>query len=213
MERVSDARLSYPQLRRAARTPMSARPSACRAGCTASATMAACCSSICATITASPRSSPTRTARRCRCSRRCELESVVTIDGEVKARAAETVNPNLPTGEIEVFARAVDRAERAPRNCRMPVAGEQDYPEDIRLKYRFLDLRRETRARATSCCARKVIASLRRRMIEQGFTEFQTPILARFQPRRRARLPRAEPPASRASSMRCRRRRRCSSSC
>src|SRR5689334_4928383 len=70
---------------------------------------------------------------------RLKLESVVTIDGLVKARAAEAVNPNLPTGEIEVFARSAtvqSRADELP----MPVAGEQDYPEDIRLKYRFLDL-------------------------------------------------------------------------
>ena len=70
------------------------------------------------------------------------VESVVTIDGTVKARAEGTVNANLPTGEIEVYARSVtvqSRAEELP----MPVAGEQEYPEDIRLKYRFLDLRRE----------------------------------------------------------------------
>src|SRR5690606_35314040 len=66
-------------------------------------------------------------------------ESVVTIDGEVKARSEGTVNANLPTGAIEVFARGVtvqSRAEELP----MPVAGDQEYPEDIRLKYRFLDL-------------------------------------------------------------------------
>ena len=72
-----------------------------------------------------------------------KLESVVTIDGVVKARSEGTVNANLPTGEIEVFARSAtvqSRAEELP----LPVAGEQDYPEDIRLKYRFVDLRRET---------------------------------------------------------------------
>jgi len=70
------------------------------------------------------------------------LESVVTIDGEVKARSEATVNANLPTGEIEVFARSatvLSRADELP----LPVAGEQEYPEEIRLKYRFLDLRRE----------------------------------------------------------------------
>ncbi|HQD98357.1 MAG TPA: OB-fold nucleic acid binding domain-containing protein, partial [Novosphingobium sp.] len=68
------------------------------------------------------------------------LESVVTIDGEVKARSAGTVNPGLPTGEIEVYARGatvLSRAEELP----LPVAGEQEYPEEIRLRYRFLDLR------------------------------------------------------------------------
>jgi aspartyl-tRNA synthetase len=108
------------------------------------------------------------------------LESVVTIDGEVKARSAETVNPNLPTGEVEVFARGVtvqSRAEELP----MPVAGEQDYPEDIRLKYRFLDLRRDTMHNNILLRSR-VISSLRRRMQDQGFTEFQTPILGASSP-------------------------------
>jgi aspartyl-tRNA synthetase len=107
-------------------------------------------------------------------------ESVVTIDGDVKARTPETVNPNLPTGAIEVYARAAtvqSRAEELP----MPVAGEQEYPEDIRLKYRFLDLRRETMHRNVILRS-QVIASLRRRMHEQGFTEFQTPILSASSP-------------------------------
>jgi aspartyl-tRNA synthetase len=108
------------------------------------------------------------------------LESVVTIDGEVKARTPETVNPNLPTGAVEIYARAAtvqSRAEELP----MPVAGEQEYPEDIRLKYRFLDLRRETMHRNVMLRS-KVIASLRRRMHEQGFMEFQTPILSASSP-------------------------------
>jgi len=111
---------------------------------------------------------------------RLRVESVVTIDGEVKARSPETVNANLPTGAIEVFARAAtvqSRADELP----MPVAGEQDYPEDIRLKYRYLDLRRET-MHANIMLRSKVIASLRKRMIGQGFTEFQTPILAASSP-------------------------------
>ena len=108
------------------------------------------------------------------------LESVVTIDGNVKARAEGTTNANLPTGEVEVYARGVtvqSRAEELP----MPVAGEQDYPEDIRLKYRFLDLRRES-VHANMMLRSQVIASLRRRMTEQGFTEFQTPILTASSP-------------------------------
>ena len=108
------------------------------------------------------------------------VESVVTIDGEVKARGAGTVNPNLATGEIEVYARAVtvqSRAEELP----MPVAGEQEYPEDIRLKYRFLDLRRD-KVHANMMLRSKVIASLRNRMTDQGFTEFQTPILTASSP-------------------------------
>src|SRR6187551_816551 len=109
-----------------------------------------------------------------------KLESVVTIDGEVKARIADAVNPNLATGEIEVYARAANvqsRAEELP----LPVAGEQEYPEDIRLKYRFLDLRRES-VHANMMLRSQVIASLRRRMVEQGFTEFQTPILTASSP-------------------------------
>ena len=108
------------------------------------------------------------------------VESVVTIDGAVKARGAATVNANLATGEIEVYARGVtvqSRADELP----MPVAGEQDYPEDIRLKYRFLDLRRE-KVHANIVLRSRVIASLRRRMLEQGFTEFQTPILTASSP-------------------------------
>jgi len=108
------------------------------------------------------------------------VESVVTIDGEVKARSAETANPNLPTGGIEVYARSAtvqSRAEELP----LPVAGEQDYPEDIRLKYRFIDLRRETMHRNIMLRS-EVIASLRRRMIDQGFNEFQTPILGASSP-------------------------------
>ena len=109
-----------------------------------------------------------------------KLESVVTIDGTVKARADAAVNPNLPTGGIEVFAQGCtvqSRAEELP----LPVAGEQDYPEDIRLKYRFIDLRRETMHRNIMLRS-EVISSLRRRMQEQGFTEFQTPILGASSP-------------------------------
>jgi len=108
------------------------------------------------------------------------VESVVTIDGEVKARAAGTTNDKLPTGDIEVFARAVNIQSEAAE-LPMPVAGEQDYPEDIRLKYRYLDLRRETMHR-NILLRSQVIASIRRRMIEQGFTEFQTPILTASSP-------------------------------
>ncbi|MFC3101234.1 aspartate--tRNA ligase [Altererythrobacter lauratis] len=108
------------------------------------------------------------------------LESVVTIDGEVKARDAATVNPNLSTGAIEVFARGVkvlSRAEELP----LPVAGEQEYPEDIRLRYRFLDLRRET-LHANIVTRTKIISDMRRRMEAAGFTEYSTPILTASSP-------------------------------
>jgi len=111
---------------------------------------------------------------------RLRVESVVTIDGLVKARAAGTSNANLATGEIEVFAKGVivqSEAQELP----LPVAGEADYPEEIRLKNRFLDLRRET-LHANIMLRSNVIASLRRRMIDQGFTEFQTPILTASSP-------------------------------
>ena len=107
-------------------------------------------------------------------------ESVVTITGRVVARAGEAVNPNLETGEIEV--RADEAAvQSAAQELPMPVAGEQEYPEDIRLRYRFLDLRRE-RLHRNIMLRSSVIASLRRRMIDQGFTEFQTPILTASSP-------------------------------
>jgi aspartyl-tRNA synthetase len=111
---------------------------------------------------------------------RIRVESVVTVEGEVVARSAETVNPNLATGEIEVRARDVT-VQSAAAELPMPVAGEQDYPEDIRLKYRYLDLRRE-QVHANIMLRSAVIASIRRGMIEQGFTEFQTPILTASSP-------------------------------
>src|SRR5262245_20422621 len=73
---------------------------------------------------------------------RIRVESVVTVEGEVVARSAETVNPNLGTGEVEVRAGTVT-VQSSASELPMPVFGEQDYPEEIRLKYRYLDLRRE----------------------------------------------------------------------
>lgn len=107
-------------------------------------------------------------------------ESVVTITGDVVARSPETTNANLPTGAIEVRAREV-AVQSAAIELPMPVAGEQEYPEDIRLKYRFLDLRRD-RLHANIILRSNVIASLRRRMVDQGFTEYQTPILTASSP-------------------------------
>ncbi|WP_271077598.1 aspartate--tRNA ligase [Aurantiacibacter sp. MUD61] len=108
------------------------------------------------------------------------LESVITIDGEVKARDAEAVNANLPTGEIEVFARSVtvqSKADELP----LIVNSAEDYPEETRLKYRFIDLRRE-RLHKNIMLRNQVITSLRRRMTDQGFSEFQTPILGASSP-------------------------------
>jgi aspartyl-tRNA synthetase len=107
-------------------------------------------------------------------------ESVVTVVGEVVSRGPEATNPNLPTGEIELSAEEVT-IQSAAQELPLPVAGEADYPEDIRLRYRYLDLRRE-RIHANIVLRSKVISSIRRRMIEQGFTEFQTPILTASSP-------------------------------
>ncbi len=107
-------------------------------------------------------------------------KSVVCVEGQVVARSAETVNPQLPTGEIEIRvekAEVLSEAQELP----LPVFGEPDYPEEIRLKYRYLDLRRES-LHKNIMLRTKVIASLRKRMIEQGFTEFSTPILTASSP-------------------------------
>ncbi|HET9810160.1 MAG TPA: aspartate--tRNA ligase [Sphingomicrobium sp.] len=108
------------------------------------------------------------------------LESVVTVTGDVVARARDAINPKLPTGEIEVVARELEVQSQAAE-LPMPVAGEADYPEEIRLKYRFLDLRRE-QMHGNIMLRSAVIASIRRRMMEQGFVEFQTPILTASSP-------------------------------
>ncbi|MHB1102003.1 MAG: aspartate--tRNA ligase, partial [Devosia sp.] len=107
-------------------------------------------------------------------------EWVIRVDGEVKARTPETVNPNLPTGGVEVFIREIE-VLGASAELPLPVFGEPDYPEDIRLKYRFLDLRRET-LHANIVKRTKVIASMRRRMSEIGFGEYSTPILTASSP-------------------------------
>ena len=87
-------------------------------------------------------------------------ESVITVTGDVVARAAEAVNPNLATGAIEIRAREVS-VQSPAQELPLPVAGEAEYPEDIRLRYRFLDLRRET-LHANIVKRTKVISSMRR---------------------------------------------------
>ncbi len=108
------------------------------------------------------------------------VESVVTIDGTVVARGAEATNANLATGAIEVVADSVT-VQSAAQELPLPVAGEQDYPEDIRLRYRFLDLRRET-LHANIVTRTKIISDMRRRMEGAGFTEYSTPILTASSP-------------------------------
>jgi len=107
-------------------------------------------------------------------------EWVVRIDGKVRHRPEGTVNPELPTGQVEVYSDEIELLGPAAE-LPMPVFGEQDYPEDIRLKYRFLDLRRE-HLHANIMLRGKVIDSIRRRMKEAGFFEFQTPILTASSP-------------------------------
>ncbi len=107
-------------------------------------------------------------------------ESVVTVTGEVVERTPDTVNPKLATGGIEIrIAEFTLRA--AAEMLPIQVASDEDAGEDLRLAYRFLDLRRE-RVHRNIMLRAQVIASIRRRMIEQGFTEFQTPILTSSSP-------------------------------
>ncbi|MFL5107267.1 MAG: aspartate--tRNA ligase [Xanthobacteraceae bacterium] len=107
-------------------------------------------------------------------------EWVVRIDGKVRKRPAGTENPDLPTGAFEVFITEIEVLGPAAE-LPLPVFGEQEYPEDIRLKYRFLDLRRE-RLHNNIMTRGAIVDSLRRRMKEQGFNEFQTPILTASSP-------------------------------
>ncbi|NBB17053.1 aspartate--tRNA ligase [Caulobacter sp. SLTY] len=111
---------------------------------------------------------------------RLRAESVIRVDGEVVARTPETVNPGLPTGEVEVRVSAVEVLSEAAE-LPLPVFGEPDYPEEIRLKHRYLDLRRET-LHKNIILRSKVIDSIRKRMVGQGFLEYQTPILTASSP-------------------------------
>ena len=111
---------------------------------------------------------------------RLKPEWVVRIDGEVVARTAETINPNLPTGGVEVRIKTIEVLAEA-KELPLPVFGEPDYPEDTRLRYRFLDLRRDS-LHANIMKRQDIIWSLRQRMREAGFFEFQTPILTASSP-------------------------------
>lgn len=107
-------------------------------------------------------------------------ESVIRVEGEVIKRDTVAVNSDLPTGDIEILVKKVDVLNEAAE-LPMPVFGDQEYPEDIRLKYRFLDLRRE-RIHNNIVLRSDIITSIRRRMIDQEFKEFQTPILTASSP-------------------------------
>ncbi len=113
-------------------------------------------------------------------AKRAPAESVITVTGEVLSRDGEAVNKEIDTGEVEI---RVDEfiLESVAEQVPVPVFGEPDYPEDLRLKYRYLDLRRET-LHKNIMLRGQVINSIRRRMVEEGFFEFQTPILTASSP-------------------------------
>ncbi len=107
-------------------------------------------------------------------------EWVIRIDGTVKARSEETTNKTMATGEIELYAREIEVLSAA-KELPLPVFGEPEYPEDVRLKYRFLDLRRET-LHKNIVKRTQIIAAMRREMTAGGFTEYSTPILTASSP-------------------------------
>ena len=111
---------------------------------------------------------------------RMRAESVVTVTGKVVARSAETVNPNLPTGEVELVVDTLE-VQSAAEELPLPVFGEPDWSEEVRLKHRYIDLRRDSLHKRIVLRSR-IIDSLRRRMVEQGFLEYQTPILTASSP-------------------------------
>ncbi len=108
-------------------------------------------------------------------------EWVVSIDGVVKARDASLVNPKLATGEIEVYIKGVRVLGAVDGDLPLPVFGDQEYPEETRLTYRFLDLRRE-KLHNNMMLRSNVVRSIRNRMWDQGFNEFQTPIITASSP-------------------------------
>ena len=107
-------------------------------------------------------------------------EWCIRIDGEVKARDAALVNPKIPTGEIEVFIRDIE-VLGAAKELPLMVFGDQEYPEETRLRYRFLDLRRDAMQR-NMVLRSDVVASMRKRMWDKGFREYQTPIITASSP-------------------------------
>ncbi|MBZ5760113.1 MULTISPECIES: aspartate--tRNA ligase [Rhizobium] len=107
-------------------------------------------------------------------------EWVIRVDGLVKARTEDTVNKTMPTGEIELYAQEIEILSVA-KELPLPVFGEPDYPEDVRLKYRFLDLRRET-LHKNIVKRSQIISDIRNRMTSAGFGEYTTPILTASSP-------------------------------
>ena len=109
-----------------------------------------------------------------------KLESVITVTGFVVKRSDDTINPSLSTGEIEVVAEQFT-LESTAETLPIQVNSDRDFPEETRLRYRFLDLRRE-HMHENIMLRSKIMSSIRRRMEDQGFTEFQTPILTASSP-------------------------------
>ncbi len=106
---------------------------------------------------------------------RIKLETVITVTGPIEPRSEDTINPEMPTGQVELLANEV-RVEGAADTLPLYLAGEEEGPEDLRLRYRFLDLRRG-RMQDNIKLRSDIVSSLRRRMVEHGFREYQTPIL------------------------------------
>ncbi|MCA1776282.1 MAG: aspartate--tRNA ligase [Loktanella sp.] len=108
-------------------------------------------------------------------------EYCIRIDGIVKARAPDLVNKKLPTGEIEVYIRDMEVLGAVKGDLPLQVFGDQEYPEETRLTYRYLDLRREAMQRNITLRS-DVVASMRKRMWDKGFREYQTPIITASSP-------------------------------
>jgi aspartyl-tRNA synthetase len=111
---------------------------------------------------------------------RMRAESVVTVTGKVVARSTDTVNANLPTGKVELIVETLS-VQSAAEELPLPVFGEPDWSEEVRLKHRYIDLRRESLHKRIVLRSH-IIDSLRRRMVDQGFLEYQTPILTASSP-------------------------------
>jgi len=107
-------------------------------------------------------------------------EWVICITGEVVARSEDTINANMPTGDVEIRIKELEILSQS-KELPLPIFGEPDFPEETRLKYRFLDLRRET-IHANIMKRAEIVSSIRRRMVDAGFFEFQTPILTASSP-------------------------------
>ena len=137
-------------------------------------------SSICATSMVSPRSWLIQILQPLPTLKKCAVSGASGSKAKSRPRSEDTINDQLPTGQIEIFISKLD-VLGASKELPMPVFGEPDYPEDTRLKFRFLDLRRET-LHANILKRSAIIASARRRMNEIGFNEFQTPILTASSP-------------------------------